>query len=538
MSTIFRRLSHKLSRELLPFVELYSGDIVSRNVLTLRIPSPFVIVIVVMVAVVGSWSVRRPVDAAAAGVSTVSALVSTTGVTISTIKPRTPPTTTTDFDDEDVTMSMAQTLIKMKEHKPKEEGVAIKDVEDSSRIVRPVRSVTTLQPLPTIDPKDKGKGVLFEEEPVKIKMRDQGDLQVQADAELAQRLHEEELTKFERAQQERQRQEDDTNAALAKEFDEIQARIDADHELVKRWIDDIQPMDTEAIKDSEKKVDSSSKPAGGSKKKTLARKSAGEKKSEESAKKQKLEDVAEEPAKSDEEAAADYEHENEELRMYVDMEDLHVYKIIRADGNTSYHKSLSSMLRKFDRQDLVDLHRLVMKRFEDTTLEGYNLLLLRDLKVMFEPNAEDEIWIEKRYPLIKEMLQKMLNWKLEAEAESTMAFELLKFIKSPVCWAEVGDVQLTGPEIIHETTKKIMLLRQRLQAVRDRQRSYANILKRVSPVAYKLELPEELSNVHNTFHVYNLKKCLSDESLFIPMKELRLDDKLNFVDEPIEIMDR
>ncbi|GKA93532.1 hypothetical protein Tco_0815518 [Tanacetum coccineum] len=88
------------------------------------------------------------------------------------------------------------------------------------------------------------------------------------------------------------------------------------------------------------------------------------------------------------------------------------------------------MLRKFDRQDLVDLHRLVMKRFKDTTPEGYNLLLWGDLKVMFEPNAEDEIWIKKRYPLIKEMLQKMLNWKLEAEAESTMTFELLKFIKS------------------------------------------------------------------------------------------------------------
>ncbi|GJU85508.1 hypothetical protein Tco_1293054 [Tanacetum coccineum] len=279
-----------------------------------------------------------------------------------------------------------------------------------------------------------------------------------------------------------------------KTYEEIQ-RL---YEKEKRWIDDFQPMDTEAIKDSEKKVDSSSKPARGSRKKTLARKRAGEKKSEESAKKQKLEDVTEEQEspKSDEEAAADYEHEKEELRMWltvvsdeeetvdpkilsakypivdwesqnlgnVDMEDLHVYKIIRADGNTSYHKSLSSMLRKFDRQDLVDLHRLVMKRFEDTTPEGYNLLLWGDLKVMFEPNAEDEIWsnqqdwtliswklyescgvhtllmdgtltsfnmlVEKRYPLIKEMLQKMLNWKLEAEAESTMAFELLKFIKS------------------------------------------------------------------------------------------------------------
>ncbi|GJV62761.1 putative reverse transcriptase domain-containing protein [Tanacetum coccineum] len=56
--------------------------------------------------------------------------------------------------------------------------------------------------------------------------------------------------------------------------------------------------------------------------------------------------------------------------------------------------------------------------------------------------------------------------------------------------------------------------------------------------AYKLELPEELSNVYSTFHVSSLKKCLSDKSLVIPMKELRLDDKLNFVEEPVEIMDR
>ncbi|GJU84062.1 putative reverse transcriptase domain-containing protein [Tanacetum coccineum] len=130
----------------------------------------------------------------------------------------------------------------------------------------------------------------------------------------------------------------------------------------------------------------------------------------------------------------------------------------------------------------------------------------------------------------------------------------LPLCRSPVCWAEVGDVQLTGPEIIHETTKKIVQIRQRLQAARDRQRSYANIRKRgklnpwyigpfkildrVGLVAYKLKLPEELSNVHSTFHVSNLKKCLSDESLIILMKELRLDDKLNFVEEPIEIMDR
>ncbi|GKB00560.1 putative reverse transcriptase domain-containing protein [Tanacetum coccineum] len=118
--------------------------------------------------------------------------------------------------------------------------------------------------------------------------------------------------------------------------------------------------------------------------------------------------------------------------------------------------------------------------------------------------------------------------------------------RSPVCWAKVGDVQLTGPEIIHETTEKIVQIRQRLQAARDRQRSYANvryigsfkILKRVGLVTYKLELPEELMNVHNTFHVSNIKKCLSDESLVIPIKELRHNDKLNFVEEPVEVMDR
>ncbi|GKB69157.1 hypothetical protein Tco_0930569 [Tanacetum coccineum] len=108
-----------------------------------------------------------------------------------------------------------------------------------------------------------------------------------------------------------------------------------------------------------------------------------------------------------------------------------------------------------------------------------------------------------------------------------------------------------GPEIIHETTEKIVQIRQRLQAARDRQRSYANVRRKplefqvgdrvmlkVSPLAYKLELLEELNNVHSTFHVSNLKKCLSNESLVIPMKELQLDDKLNFVEERVEIIDR
>ncbi|GJS51839.1 hypothetical protein Tco_0625201 [Tanacetum coccineum] len=89
----------------------------------------------------------------------------------------------------------------------------------------------------------------------------------------------------------------------------------------------------------------------------------------------------------------------------------------------------------------------------------------------------------------------------------------------PVCWAEVGEVQVTGPEIVQETTEKI-------------------VLEKVREVACKLELPEKLSRVHNTFHVSNLKKCYADEPLAVLLDRLHFDDKLQFVEEPVEIRDR
>ncbi|GJZ65879.1 hypothetical protein Tco_0622575, partial [Tanacetum coccineum] len=64
------------------------------------------------------------------------------------------------------------------------------------------------------------------------------------------------------------------------------------------------------------------------------------------------------------------------------------------------------------------------------------------------------------------------------------------------------------------------------------------ILARVGPVAYTLELPEELKEIHSTFHISNLKKCLADENLIIPLDDIQLDDKLHFVEEPVEIVDR
>ncbi|GJT07171.1 reverse transcriptase domain-containing protein [Tanacetum coccineum] len=142
---------------------------------------------------------------------------------------------------------------------------------------------------------------------------------------------------------------------------------------------------------------------------------------------------------------------------------------------------------------------------------------------------------EKHLPLVEFSYNNSYHASIKAAP-----FEALygRKYRSPICWTEVGDVQLTGPEIIHETTEKIVLIRQGLQDARDRQRSVIRfgkrgklnpwyigpfkILKRIGPVAYKFELPKELRNIHNTFHVSNLEKCLSDKSLVIPMKELRL----------------
>ncbi|GKC32505.1 putative reverse transcriptase domain-containing protein [Tanacetum coccineum] len=115
--------------------------------------------------------------------------------------------------------------------------------------------------------------------------------------------------------------------------------------------------------------------------------------------------------------------------------------------------------------------------------------------------------------------------------------------RSPMIWAEVGEGQLIGPELVQETTEKISQIKDRLKAARDRHKSYADkrrkplkfnvgefvgpfeIIRRIGPVAYRLDLPEELNGVHDTFHVLNLKKCLADLTLQVPLGETRVDAK-------------
>nr|GEX57288.1 putative reverse transcriptase domain-containing protein [Tanacetum cinerariifolium] len=152
--------------------------------------------------------------------------------------------------------------------------------------------------------------------------------------------------------------------------------------------------------------------------------------------------------------------------------------------------------------------------------------------------------------------------------------------QTPIAWAEVGESKIIGPKVIQETTDKIFQIKERLKTARDRQKRYADnrqkplefsvgdkvllkvsprkgvvrfgkrsklspryvgpfeIVKRVGPVAYRLRLPQELVGVDDTFHVSNLKKCLADENLHVPLEEVKIDDKLHFVKEPMEIMNR
>ncbi|GJR54792.1 putative reverse transcriptase domain-containing protein [Tanacetum coccineum] len=152
--------------------------------------------------------------------------------------------------------------------------------------------------------------------------------------------------------------------------------------------------------------------------------------------------------------------------------------------------------------------------------------------------------------------------------------------RSPVIWTEVGESQLIGPEIVQETTEKIFQIKERLKTARSRQKSYADkrrkplefevgdrvllkvspwkgvvrfgkkgklapryvgpfeIIERVGPVAYRLKLPQELSCVHDTFHVSNLKKCLAEPDVQVPLDEIEIDENLRFVEEPLEIVER
>ncbi|GKA65950.1 putative reverse transcriptase domain-containing protein, partial [Tanacetum coccineum] len=204
--------------------------------------------------------------------------------------------------------------------------------------------------------------------------------------------------------------------------------------------------------------------------------------------------------------------------------------------------------------------------------------MYQDLKLYWWPNMKADIATYDRHlPLVEFSYNNSYHASIKAAP-----YEALygRKCRSPVCWSEVGDSQLTGPELIHDTTVKIIQIKNCLLTARSCQKSYADrrlkplefkvgdmvllkvspwkgavrfgkhgklslcfvvpfkIVARVGPIAYTLELPEELNGIHNTFHVTNLKKCLAEGDVVVPMEEIQLDDKLLMIEEPIEIVDK
>ncbi|KAK1424176.1 hypothetical protein QVD17_19496 [Tagetes erecta] len=151
--------------------------------------------------------------------------------------------------------------------------------------------------------------------------------------------------------------------------------------------------------------------------------------------------------------------------------------------------------------------------------------------------------------------------------------------RTPICWGEIGQRELGSLEIVEATTKKLERIKECMKAAKDRQKSYADkrrknivfqvgdkvmlkvspwegiirfrkrgklspryigpfrIVARVGDVAYRLDLPEELSGIHPTFHVSHLRKCLVDESMEVPYDDLEIDERLNYVEQPIAILE-
>ncbi|GKC05892.1 hypothetical protein Tco_0997502 [Tanacetum coccineum] len=370
-----------------------------------------------------------------------------------------------DYDDLD-----DLTLIKMKEEKAKEKGVAIKDVEDSSR---PIISITALQPLPTIDPKEKGKDEELrvererQEEAFKVaiaKMFNEVPTRIDDDYELDARMTQEEQEKYtikerarllaefferrkkqlaaERAEAIRNKPPTKTqlrnlmmtylknmggykhSQLKGKSYKEIQGL----YERQQKRIQDFTPMD------SEKEAQKSGK---------RLKRVAGSYATQKSPKKPKVMKSAKDVT---EEEAAEYEKEKEELRLSLKIisnddsevnyeplsrkfpivnweyqllgkmeeKDMYVYKLTRADGSSSYHGDTQAFLRRLDRQDLNDLYRLVQERFQDHPLEGHDLLLWGDLRMIFDPDEKDELWMNQL------MIRKFLNWNYMKVVEFTL----------------------------------------------------------------------------------------------------------------------
>ncbi|GKE25669.1 putative reverse transcriptase domain-containing protein, partial [Tanacetum coccineum] len=282
-------------------------------------------------------------------------------------------------------------------------------------------------------------------------------------------------------------------------------------------------------------------------------------------------------------------------KMYQDLKKLYWWPNMKAEIATYVSKCLTCAKVKAECQKpsgLLVQPVIPVWKWENITMDFVT-------KLPKTSTGQDTIWSERTIQTLEDMLRACVidfgkGWDRHLPlvefsynnsyhtSIKVAPFEALygQKCRSPICWVEVGDAQFTGPEIVHETIEKITQIKKRIQAARDRQKSYANrrrkplkfevrdkvmlkvspwkgvicfgkqgklnpryigplkILAKVGTLAYRLELPDQVSQVHSTFHVSNLKKCFVNEPLAISLDKIQIDDRLNFIEEPIEIMDR
>ncbi|GKC27288.1 hypothetical protein Tco_1034582 [Tanacetum coccineum] len=423
-------------------------------------------------------TIKEKVSTNRSKVSTDRSRVSTDKEEVSTDKPN------------KVLIIMSQNKEKLKE---KEKGVELKDVEETER-PRPTstRSLLTLKPISKIDPKDKGKKKIEEEddsdtESEGIPEAKKKFKQLARDEEMARKVQEdweaeEEVKKL--------AEEEAIKAALSNEYDFIQARIEADRLLALKLQD-------EERESKRKRFDESFTVVGSTKdERKIKEMNEGAKDLEHNRLKNKVaketpkkEDTAKVPAKVDVTEQGTKKRKGGHMKMIarkrkrpqpdVDSDDEHrkCQKIVtfegtidsdimekksfiarmnkvsspdgdylviyRANGNFKAFNRLLEVLHIFDRQDLFHLYDLVMEQYSEITLEGIELILWGELKIMMESSTEENdqklkdgtvihMLVERRYPLSKDLLQRMLNLRLEVERESTAALDLIRFIKQQI----------------------------------------------------------------------------------------------------------
>ncbi|GKD68165.1 hypothetical protein Tco_1322255 [Tanacetum coccineum] len=352
-------------------------------------------------------------------VTTVSAPITTTGVSVSTAEPSTPPTTTIVIEDED--LIIAQTLMKIGSEKSKEKAKEIGSKEKSSEpTIRPTRGVTMPEPSKSgtrkavppsqLNLKDKGKAKTIKpEKPLKkknqiksdevakrlieelkaelkeeerldqrLQAEDQGELKIEERSRLFVELMDNRKKHFARLRAEKINRKPPTKVQKRnqmstylrnmagykhtqlknKSFEEIQRLFDKEMKRVNSFV----PIDSEVVESSRKK--------------TISKKRA-------------------EIVPKDDEAinveSLSTKYTIVDWKTHILTKDKMYYEIIRADGSTKFYKIFTTMLDDFDKQDVLDLYRLVKERFEITSPEGYDRLLWGDLITLFEPSEEDEI---------------------------------------------------------------------------------------------------------------------------------------------------